>query len=89
MPHSMGVDGTISAIDCSRSPEITVTLTLSKAPMIFHAADFRRISVSAPSEEALPKLETCKQWTGRQVQVWFRVVQGKDYVGEISKIYFY
>jgi hypothetical protein len=34
-------------------------------------------------------LESCKRWAGRRVKVWFRLVQDKDYLGEISKIYFY
>lgn len=86
---NMGVDGTISAIDCSRSPEITITMNLPKGPVALHTADFRRIGVSAEREEALPTLETCQEWTARRVKVWFRVAQGKDYFGEISKIYFY
>jgi tetratricopeptide (TPR) repeat protein len=87
-PKDMGVDGIISRIDCSRSPEITITLALSKGPMTFHAADARRISVSAPSEAALPSLERCKEWKGRQAKVWFRIVQGQEYLGEILRIYF-
>jgi len=89
VPSTLGVDGPISAIDCSRSPEIRITLRLSKGPMVFHATDYRTVIVSAANEESLPQLETCKQWTGRNVKIWFRVVQGQEYLGEISRIYFY
>jgi hypothetical protein len=87
-PKDMGVDGTISRIDCSRSPEITLTVELSKGPMTLHAANARRISVSAPSAASLPSLETCPAWKGRHVKVWFRFVQGQEYLGEIGRIYF-
>jgi hypothetical protein len=85
----MAVDGLISFVDCERSPEITLIMKLSKGPMTFHIADFRRILSSASDEKSLPKLEGCKQWAGRQAKVWFRVVQGQEYLGEISKIHFF
>jgi tetratricopeptide (TPR) repeat protein len=89
IPTSMAVDGLISSVDCERSPEITLIMKLSKGPMTFHIADFRRILSSASDEKSLPKLEGCKQWAGRQAKVWFRVVQGQEYLGEISKIHFF
>jgi tetratricopeptide (TPR) repeat protein len=88
-PEWMAVDGPIAAIDCSHSPEIAMTLNLAKGPLSFHVGDFRRVGVSGVSAEATPVLESCKRWAGRRVKVWFRLVQDKDYLGEISKIYFY
>jgi len=89
-PVSFGVDGVISEIDCAHSPEITMTLKIAKgAPMTFHIADFRHIMASAPDGQPIPKLESCKQWPGRQAKVWFRITQGQEYLGEISKIHFF
>lgn len=88
-PERMAVDGPIATIDCVHSPEVTITLSLGKGPLSFHAADFRRVGVSGVSEKAVPGLESCGQWAGRRVKVWFRWVQGQDYVGEITKIHFY
>jgi tetratricopeptide (TPR) repeat protein len=88
-PEWMALDGEITSMACERSPEITITLTLPNGPMSFHAADFRRVGVSATSEAGVPGLETCSAWTGRRVKVWFRWVQGKDWVGEITKVYFF
>src|SRR6202022_4431205 len=89
VPTSVAVDGPISAVDCAHTPEITITLALSKGPMVLHIADFRRIMASAPDEQSLPKLEGCQQWTRRRVKVWFRIVQGQEYLGEITNIYFF
>jgi tetratricopeptide (TPR) repeat protein len=88
-PEWMAVEGAIGATDCARSPEVTLTLNLPKGAMDFHAADFGRVGVSGMSAEAVPGLETCKQWSGRRVKVWFRLAPGKDYAGEIIRIYFY
>jgi tetratricopeptide (TPR) repeat protein len=88
-PEWMAVDGPIAAIHCEHSPEATITLNLDKGPLSFHAADLRRVGMSGISQEAVPALETCSQWAGRRVKVWFRGVQGQEYVGELTKIYFY
>ena len=89
LPAAMAVDGAISAIDCSVVPEVRLTLSLAKGPMSFHAGDLRRVGLSGVSAETTPDLESCKQWLGRRVKIWFRVVQGEEYLGEISRIYFY
>jgi tetratricopeptide (TPR) repeat protein len=88
-PEWMAVDGPITAIDCGRSPEVTITLNLEKGPLSFHATDFRRVSVSGVSAETVPGLESCEQWAGRRVKVWFRWAQAQEYVGELTRIHFY
>jgi tetratricopeptide (TPR) repeat protein len=87
--HIVGFEGAISAIDCSHSPEVRITMNMSQAPITLHSADFRLVSVSAASPESLPALESCGQWTGRRVKVWFRMNPVKDYAGEITQIHFY
>jgi tetratricopeptide (TPR) repeat protein len=88
-PEWMAVEGSIGAIDCARSPEVTLTLDLPRGPMDFHAADFGRVSVSGIRAESVPDVASCQQWNGRRVKVWFRLAQGKDYLGEIIRIYFF
>jgi tetratricopeptide (TPR) repeat protein len=88
-PEWMAVEGIIGAIDCSHGAEVTVTLNLLKGPMDFHAADLGRVGVSGISAESVPDVASCKQWRGRRVKVWFRLVSGKDYLGEMIRIYFY
>jgi tetratricopeptide (TPR) repeat protein len=88
-PEWMALDGEIVAVECGRGNEVTITLTMPKGPMGFHAADFRRVGVSGPSEGAVPTLQSCRAWKGRRVKIWFRWVQGQDWVGEITKVYFF
>jgi tetratricopeptide (TPR) repeat protein len=88
-PTAMAVDGSILTVDCVHVPEVTLTLSLPKSAMSFHIVDFGRISVSGASAESTPGIDSCTQWTGRRIKIWFRLVQGQDYLGEISKIYFF
>jgi tetratricopeptide (TPR) repeat protein len=88
-PEWMAVEGSIAAVDCARSPELTLTLNLPRGPMDFHAKDFGAVSVSGESAASVPAIGTCKSWTGRNVKVWFRMAQGQGFLGEIIKIYFY
>ena len=80
-PEWMAVEGTIGAIDCSHGAEVTMTLNLPKGPMDFHAADLGRVGVSGISAESVPDLASCKQWSGRRVKVWFRLVPGEGLFG--------
>jgi hypothetical protein len=88
-PDWMALDGEIIAVDCAHAPEVTITLAMPKGPMAFHAKDFRRVGVSGVSAAAVPGMESCQKWTGRHVKLWFQWVQGQDYVGEITRTYFY
>ena len=88
-PAWMAVEGSIAAVDCARSPELTLTLNLPRGPMDFHAKDFGAVSVSGPSAASVPAIASCKTWTGRNVKIWFRMAQGQGFLGEITKIYFY
>ncbi len=88
-PEWMAVEGPITAVDCAPRPELRLTLNLAKGPMDFHAMDLGKVGMSGVSADSVPSLESCQQWSGRRVKVWFRLAQGKDYLGEIIRIYFY
>jgi tetratricopeptide (TPR) repeat protein len=88
-PTWIGVDGPIAAIDCSHGSEMMLTLNMGNGSMTFHAENLARVGLSGVSEKTTPSMDSCKQWTGRRVKVWFRMVEGADYMGEILKIYFY
>ena len=88
-PEWMAVDGSIAAVNCTRIPELTMTLNLPRGPMDFHAKDFGEVSVSGQSPAAVPAISSCKSWTGRNVKIWFRMAQGKGFLGEIMRVYFY
>jgi tetratricopeptide (TPR) repeat protein len=88
-PEWMAVDGSIAAVDCTRSPELTLTVNLPRGPMDFHAKDFGTVSVSGGSAMAVPAISACKSWTGRSVKIWFRMAKGQGFLGEIMRVYFY
>jgi hypothetical protein len=88
-PTWIGIDGPIGAIECSHGPEMTLTLNMGNGAMTFHAENLERVGLSGVSEKTTPSMDSCKQWVGRHVKVWFRMVEGADYMGEILKIYFY
>jgi tetratricopeptide (TPR) repeat protein len=88
-PEWMAVEGSIAAVDCARSPEITLTVNLPRGPMDFHAKDFGAVSVSGQSAAAVPAISSCRSWAGRNVKIWFRMAQGRGFLGEIMRIYFY
>ncbi len=88
-PEWMAADGVISAVDCSRSPEIMLTMALEKGPLTLHIRDFEKIGVSGVSPETTPDVESCKSWPGRKMKIRFHFVQGEEYLGEVLKIYFY
>jgi tetratricopeptide (TPR) repeat protein len=88
-PEWMAVEGSIAAVDCTRSPELTFTLNLPRGPMDFHAKDFNGVSVSGQSAASVPAIGTCKNWTGRNVKIWFRMAEGRGFLGEIMRVYFY
>jgi Flp pilus assembly protein TadD len=83
----MAVDGAVRRIDCSHKPAVTVTLSGGNRPLIFHAADFAMVGVTGNGEE-IPGLDACEKWKGRRIRVWFHLVKGKEYMGEITDLAF-
>lgn len=83
----LAVDGVIGGIDCSRKPEITMTLKGGNRPMRFRASDFGAVGVSGANGD-VPGLDACEKWKGRRIRIWFRGVKGKDYMGEITNLAF-
>ena len=66
LPDWMAVEGSIAAIDCARSPELTMTFNLPRGPMELHTMDFGAVSVSGPSAASVPAIATCKEWDRTQ-----------------------
>jgi len=83
----MAVDGIVRRIDCTHKPAMVLTLGGGNRPLIFHAADFAAVSVTGTVEDP-SSLESCEKWKGRSIRLWFQVVKGKGYLGEITDIAF-
>ena len=81
----MAVDGIVRKIDCTHKPALVVTLSGGNRPLIFHAADFAVVNVTGAGEE-VSSLDSCEKWKGRPIRLWFQVVKGKGYWGEITDI---
>ena len=82
----MAVDGAVRGIDCSHKPAVTVTLSGGNRPLIFHASDFGAVGVTGKDD--VPGWDACEKWKGRRIRVWFHVVKGKEYMGEITDLAF-
>jgi tetratricopeptide (TPR) repeat protein len=87
--RGFAADGPIISAECSSSSELFLNLTLGKGPVTFHAADLGKISLKWAEGTAEPSIETCSQWKGRRVKVWFTPTPGKDHAGEITALYFF
>ncbi|HEY1423540.1 MAG TPA: DUF1570 domain-containing protein [Candidatus Acidoferrum sp.] len=85
----LAVDGPITAVSCASDQQATVTLGLSQGPMSFHATDLRKIQISGTDSAAGVESANCTKWKGHQAKIWFQVVDGKEYQGEIMKMEFY
>ena len=85
----LAADGPISSAECSSNSEVFLNVNLGKGPVTFHAADIGRISLTWADGTAEPSLDTCSQWKGRRVKVWFTSTPGKEYAGEITALYFF
>jgi Flp pilus assembly protein TadD len=83
----MAVDGAVRRIDCSHKPAVTVTLSGGNRPLIFHVADFATVGVTGNGND-VPGLDACENWKGRRIRVWFHLVKGKEYMGEITDLAF-
>ena len=82
------VDGKITDAVCGENGEVMVTLDVETKPKRFHINNVDTVEVVEGRGAPAPDPSDCKAWTGRSVRVWFQRVDGKDYTGEITKIYF-
>jgi tetratricopeptide (TPR) repeat protein len=83
------MDGAIAEANCSKRPEVTLSLAMQNGPISFHAADYEKVAVTHADGITEPSVKSCDQWKGRQVKVWFSPTPGKQFVGEIAKMYFF
>ena len=85
----LATDGPISGVECGKKTEVMINVDLPSGPVTFYAPDFAKVAVSWADGVPEPKLSGCKEWKGRRVKLWFSPTPGKEYAGEISKMYFF
>jgi tetratricopeptide (TPR) repeat protein len=83
------VDGAIAEAVCGEGHEITITLGSSGRAVRYHAADMNLVEVVEGPGRPAPELTNCGAWKGRLIRVWFQRQSGKEYTGEITKLYFF
>jgi tetratricopeptide (TPR) repeat protein len=83
------VDGEITAAACPKEGEMMITLKLSGSIMKVHIEDLDEVEIVEGQGKPAPEPDNCSAWKGRQVRVWFTPAPGKEYAGEIKKVYFF
>jgi len=87
--HVLDVEGQISNVACSKFPEITLAISLPYGSATFHAADITKAPFATAENSPPADLNTCGAWKGRRVKLWFQFTPGKEYTGEITRLYFF
>ena len=82
------VDGKISNAVCGENGEVIVMLDVQGTPKRYHIKSVDNVEVVEGRDKPAPDPTDCKAWSGRKVRVWFQRAEGKDYAGEVTKIYF-
>jgi Protein of unknown function (DUF1570) len=78
----LGVDGTVSSVDCSKPPEAMVTLDGS---ITYHVTNIANISITAPGNTPAPE---CSKWAGRKVKLWLTFTPGEKTSSEVARLTF-
>lgn len=81
----IGVEGSVTDVDCSKSPEIRLSLDGPGGNIEYQVADIGKITITAPGNEAPP---ACAEWKGRKAKLWFQLAPGSKQPGEVSKLNF-
>jgi tetratricopeptide (TPR) repeat protein len=86
---TMAIEGIIHGVKCEHAPEVTIELDFSGSVVKLHSANLEQAEVTAARGQHAMGTDTCKEWTGRRVRVWFHLNSGEGNFGEITKLYFY
>lgn len=87
--RSLAADGPVTSAECPSKSEVFLNVNIGNGPVTFHAADMGKISVTWANGTSEPSKDTCSQWKGRRVKVWFSPTSGKEYAGEITALFFF
>jgi len=87
-PRAYSMVGTITEVNCASAPQIQMTLKAQKIVMHLHSGDFSQVAVKSSSTNTGAKNMVCASLRGRNAHVSYRLVQEKDWDGEIVSIEF-
>ena len=80
--------GKITVLDCSRAPEVSLTISISSIAMKLHAADLMKISVK-DVRSTKPATAACPSWKGRSAKMTYHLTPGKEFDGELISVQFF
>jgi hypothetical protein len=80
--------GKIIVLDCTRVPEITVTIELSTVQMKLHAADLGKVALKNTAQGGVTAT-VCSAWKGHHAKMNYHLTPGKDFDGELTAISFF
>jgi tetratricopeptide (TPR) repeat protein len=81
--------GRITALNCSRAPEVTLTLSLGSISMRLHSADLSKITVNDSASSAEAPAARCAAWRGRGATMLYHLTSGQNFDGELTAIRFF
>jgi tetratricopeptide (TPR) repeat protein len=81
----LGVDGTVASVDCSKAPEISLTVDGSGGFIAYHVADAGKIAIRSLVGAPTP---SCTEWTGHKVKLWIYLTPGSTSPGEVRQLEF-
>ncbi len=82
---TVGTEGVLGEVDCSKAPEITLDLLGNGTDIEYHIADEKKVTITAPGNGAAT---ACAQWSGQKVKLWFAPPTVPGNVGEVTKLEF-
>ncbi len=81
--------GKITALDCSRVPEVSLTISFSSIAMKLHATDLMKVAVKDVVRSTKPPTAACPSWKGRSAKMTYQLTPGKDFDGELVSVQFF
>jgi tetratricopeptide (TPR) repeat protein len=79
--------GEISGLDCSKAPEVALTLGIGTLQMKLHSGDLTKLQISSGASDR-PASTSCTQWNARKAKISYHLTPGKAFDGEIVGIQF-
>lgn len=81
--------GKITALDCSHTPEVALTLAMSSIEMKLYAGDLAKLDVKNAAGIKNAGTAGCASWKGRNAKISYHLTPGQNFDGEMMAIQFF
>lgn len=82
----VGLEGTVTSVDCSKNPQIQVTVDGSGGLATYQIVDLAKIEVTAAGDAPAP---ACTEWNGHKVRLWVSLPVGNKSSAEVKRLDFH